>query len=392
MVNNIQLAENSKCTGCTACYNACAKGAITMTSDEAGFRYPHINKDICVGCHACEKSCPVINITQTNQCISSYFLAQTRNKDYINKCASGGAFATIANYVIEKGGVVIGAAYDDNYNVRHIYAENPEELKPLLGSKYVQSELGDLFKSIKSKLLENRLVCFSGTPCQVAGLKAYLGKTYDKLITVDFLCHSIAAPKAFQLYKKKLAEKYGEIKDIRFKSKKYGYSFPSTEVTYLKGSSTRKIYLISQKDEYLYAFLHGKISRNSCDNCYFRNNHRSDITIADYYMTLPKGSKLQEEEGLSRVFVWNEKEKELLNVIKSRMIVHEMNIEAAFVSADFANHSTSKIDFGLLDSQDEESFYKHFFVVPFKNRILGDIRVIMQKLHLQKTLKHLLKR
>lgn len=392
MGNNIQLAEVNQCTGCTACYNACAKGAITLDSNEAGFRYPHINMDKCVGCHSCEKSCPVINTVQNKQGIRTYFLAQARNKEYINKCASGGAFATIANYIIEKGGIVIGAAYDDNFDVRHIIAENSEGVKPLLGSKYVQSELGDIFKTIKAKLLENRLVCFSGTPCQVAGLKAYLGKSYDNLLTVDFLCHSIAAPRAFQLYKNKLAEKYGKVKEIRFKSKEYGYSFPSTEITYLKRNSTRKVYLISQKDEYLYAFLHGKISRPSCDNCVFRNNHWSDITIADYYMALPKNSNLEEEEGLSRVIVWNDNKTEILKAIKSRMNILEMNIEAAFVSADFANHRNSKIDFGLLNAQDEKSFYSQFFVVPFKNRVLGDIRVVMQKLHLQKTLKYLLKR
>ena len=134
------------------------------------------------------------------------------------------------------------------------------------------------------------------------------------------------------------------------------------------------------------------MSRSSCDNCVFSKNHWSDITLADYYMALPKSSNLEEEEGLSRVIIWNDNKTEILKAIKSRMNIQEMNIDAAFVSTDLANHRNSKIDFGLLNTQDEKSFYSQFFVVPLKNKVLGDIRVVMQKLYLQKTLKHLLKR
>ena len=191
--HQIKLATAETCTGCTACYSICPHSAIDMRANTAGFRYPIINSTKCVGCGLCEFICPVIKPDSDNLVPLLAFVAQAKDQRILEKSASGGIFTAIAQQFIAEGGIVVGAAYDSNLNVCHITCSKQEELQLLSGSKYVQSELNDIFKTVKDYLREGKQVLFSGTPCQVAGLKSFLRKDYSNLLCVDFLCHSIVA-------------------------------------------------------------------------------------------------------------------------------------------------------------------------------------------------------
>ena len=181
-----RLAEHNDCTGCMACYNACPKQAIDFIEDKEGFVQPRINGEKCIGCKLCEKSCPEISPLDLKKPFQPKIYAAWHKED---RClsSSGGAFSAFARQTIESGGVVFGAAFDENHHLRHTAAKDVESLSALRGSKYIQSNIGTTYKEIKKHLLANRYVLFTGTPCQVSGLKSYLAKDYEKLITIDLI-------------------------------------------------------------------------------------------------------------------------------------------------------------------------------------------------------------
>lgn len=197
----INIIEKSKCNGCYACATACPKRCITMTVDEEGFWYPEIDTTSCVNCDACIKVCPIETsytpLTKKN--ITAY--AAMHKEDFVRlNSSSGGIFSALATYVLEKGGVVFGAGLDEEFNVVHTYVENVEDLTVLRGSKYVQSKIGEAYKEAEIFLKKGKLVYFSGTPCQIEGLLAYLKRPYENLITQDLICHGVPSPKVWREY------------------------------------------------------------------------------------------------------------------------------------------------------------------------------------------------
>ena len=200
----ISISDKANCCGCSACYSACPKQCISMVEDEEGFRYPIIDKSKCIDCGLCEKVCPVLNVSNPNK-PASIFAFSNKSEDIRLKSSSGGAFSLLAELVLSQGGVVFGAAYDNNWEVAHTYIERIEDLDMLRRSKYVQSRIGDTYKQAKNFLKEGRKVLFTGTPCQISGLRHYLRKDYENLITMDFVCHSAPSPK---VWRKFLREQY----------------------------------------------------------------------------------------------------------------------------------------------------------------------------------------
>lgn len=184
----IKLVEKEHCSGCTACMACCPKEAISMCADEEGFKYPVIDRNQCVECEKCVRTCPVTNKQKKNPVVASY-IAINNDKKQRESSASGGLFSVIAHYVLEKKGIVFGAAYDEKLRVKHIAIEHEADLGKLRMSKYVQSDLGDTFKQVDKYLKVNRIVLFSGTPCQVAGLRAYINREDANLILLDLVCH-----------------------------------------------------------------------------------------------------------------------------------------------------------------------------------------------------------
>ena len=221
------LATKEYCTGCTACASICPKGSIAMEADENGFLYPVIDAERCVDCGLCERSCAVINPLEKPKNEPLAYAAYTKDEAVRTESSSGGVFTELAKVVLAEKGAVFGATYNHQFEVVHICVENEDGLKHLRGAKYAQSNLQGVFSEAKYRLDHGQKVLFSGTPCQVGGLKAYLRKDYSNLITVDFVCHSVPSPMAWRQYVKYRAQKdnAGRLPAaINLRSKKTGWS------------------------------------------------------------------------------------------------------------------------------------------------------------------------
>ena len=190
----IEIRNKTMCSGCYACINACQKGCISMKTDGEGFRYPEIDRAACVNCGLCEKACPLLGgadgVRSERKGIKSV-ACYNKEKEALSGSSSGGVAHLLGEYVVEKGGAVFGAVGDMTTTVRHIMAETGKDLKLLQGSKYLQSHIDLNYRLAKTQLENGRLVLFTGTPCQIAGLYGYLGRDYENLITVDLVCHGV---------------------------------------------------------------------------------------------------------------------------------------------------------------------------------------------------------
>ena len=195
----IKSTNKKLCTGCAACYSICPVRCISMQEDSEGFLYPVVEKDKCTSCKKCETVCPAI--VQRNERKPLYvYAAKNLNEEIRRQSSSGGIFTLIAESIIQEGGVVFGARFNENWEVVHDYTETIEGLAAFRGSKYVQSRIGNTYLSAKDFLLAGRKVLFSGTPCQIAGLKAFLQDDYDNLLTVDLVCHGVPSPLVWKRY------------------------------------------------------------------------------------------------------------------------------------------------------------------------------------------------
>lgn len=222
----IDIKDKSQCCGCWACYNACPKHCIEMIEDEEGFRYPHVDKDKCIDCGLCEKVCP-LQKPKMDDTLPESFVIQQKNADVLRTSTSGGFFTAISKWAIEHGGVVFGAAFGEDMELRHSYAETLDGCKKFRGSKYVQSLIGDCYSQAKNFLAQGRVVVFSGTPCQISGLYHFLrGRKYDNLVMVDLVCRGTPSPlllRKYLLYHSSLAD--SKVVNYRSRDKYYGYNY-----------------------------------------------------------------------------------------------------------------------------------------------------------------------
>lgn len=279
----VEINVRENCSGCSACYCICPKSAITMTEDSEGFLYPKVNKLTCIDCGLCEKVCPLHNSDSIkNNSVIHAYVAHHKDVDIWYESSSGGAFSAITEYIFNKKGIVYGAVYDTNFQIVHDSAENYSESLKFRGSKYAQSRMNDTFKEIKSNLNIGKNVLFSGTPCQVAGLKSFLHKDFDNLITVDLICHCVPSPMVFKDYITFIEEKHKKkIARINMKDKTKGWPVQSPRIYFEDGSS-----LFGEKDSNLWEsiFYSYLAIRPSCHKCPFANLNRvGDITIGDYW-------------------------------------------------------------------------------------------------------------
>ncbi|EHL69340.1 hypothetical protein HMPREF1032_03774 [Subdoligranulum sp. 4_3_54A2FAA] len=269
------------CTGCQACISICPSKCITMQADEEGFLYPKVAHARCVDCSLCVKRCPQesTNHLASFQKENIVAIKAVSKKLQKSRSASGGAFYTLAYHVLKDGGVVFGAAFDNAFHVRHIYVEKVNDLVQLQGAKYVQSDIGHNYTKVQDFLKNKRKVLFSGTPCQIAGLYAYLGMDYDELITVDLICHG--APSGVLWDKYIDAQRNGKtISDIKFRVK--GPKDKSSYKLLIKYCDESKQCFHAEENVYFKGFIYNETFRNSCYQCPFATNRRcGDITIGD---------------------------------------------------------------------------------------------------------------
>lgn len=322
--------NKSECCGCTACQQICAHGSITMYPDEDGFVFPIKDLTTCTGCGLCEKVCSFAHPKYENP-PQKVYATMAKSPEERTGSSSGGLFYLLASKVIEQGGIVYGAILDQNMQVRHIAAQKIEELTSIRGSKYVQSSLGDTYREIRTNLRSGRLVYFTGVGCQVAGLKEFLMKPYDNLITSDLVCHGVPNQKLFDEHIHYLENKYhGKVVEYGFRdNEKWG---GCESVTVVTDSQTRRIYRLPSYvlSPYLYSFMYAMTYRQSCYECPFAKVPRQgDITLADYWGIDKFFPHLDRSKGVSLIVVNTVKGKQLLDSISDKLIIEESNIQDA---------------------------------------------------------------
>lgn len=324
-INNIN--KYIICAGCRCCEKICPVNAIEMKENKEGFIEPVVNEEKCISCGLCLKRCPQINKLEIEEIEQKAYATQNKNDEDLKISSSGGMFIAFAKNIISRDGVVYGAAYDQNLKVNHIRVENIEELKLLQGSKYVQSDTADTFEQTKNDLISGRKVLFSGTPCQIAGLKQYLGKDYENLYTIDIVCHGVPSQKLFEKYKNSLeAKENSKIDQFDFRDKtEKGWGL-NLRIKYQNNKVTKKV---SCFDSYYKSFLAGNTYRRCCYDCKYANLNRvGDITIADFWGIEETNSKIDIKKGVSAVIVNSRKGQKIFEDIQQDIIVEETSIES----------------------------------------------------------------
>lgn len=323
----IKVEEKYKCSGCHACYSICTKNAIDMIVDEEGFWYPKVNENKCVGCNLCEKVCPIIeskSFTSLKKAYGCYNLDENTRL----KSSSGGMFSVLASNVIKRGGVVFGAKFDEDFNVVHDYVEIADEIDVFRGSKYVQSNIGESFKRAKEFLDAGRIVLFSGTPCQIGGLRCYLRKDYDNLITVDLICHGVPSPMIWQRYVNELGQSK-KLTYMTFRDKSKGWKNGVLKYRFNDNSEITEEY---GESLYIKGFIKNCYLRPSCYNCNFKTLDRcSDFTLGDFWGVEDLLPNIDKEGGVSLVIVHNLKGSKLFESVKNEIFYEDVDINKSIV-------------------------------------------------------------
>ena len=315
------MAELSviKCSGCGACVQLCPKKAVSLCANFEGFLYPKIDGFLCVNCGLCEKNCPVNqggndaeNFSEKNT-----FACMADDEKIREESSSGGMFSVFAEKIIENGGIVFGAEFDEDFSVKLGWTDSVEKLERFCGSKYLQARTENSFSECKKFLDDGLKVLFTGTPCQIAGLKAFLKTDYENLYTVDFICHGVPSAELWQKYVK-YREKKSASRTVKtaFRRKNDGWKLYSLSFTFANDSEYRQPLT---KDKYLQIFLKDNALRESCYRCSFRgDNHKSDLTIADFWGIEALCPDFFDDRGTSLLIVQNEKGKEFFDSCKDR--------------------------------------------------------------------------
>lgn len=316
------LKNKSFCTGCHACYHICPEKAIKMCADSEGFLYPEVDQDKCIECGQCKKVCPVLNkpiIYPEMQAFAAYAKDEAEHKS----SSSGGVFAVLARDVLKHGGAVCGAAFTEKLKVQHVIIEENDALPKLKETKYVQSEIGEIFLTIKSMLISGRQVLFSGTPCQVAGLKNYLGKDYSRLLCIDLICHGVPSPKVFSRYLQEISNK--PIVKMTFRNKKMGISNVMLDYEDSDGVVVQEKY---GESPYIMGFIQNLYTRPSCFQCNFKGEKRaSDLTIGDFWGVEEFHPSFITEQGVSAVIIHSQKGVQAFNEARSNLVIESATIK-----------------------------------------------------------------
>lgn len=323
---------SKKCTGCSACANVCPKKCIKMQPDEEGFLYPVINDENCSGCGICKSTCPIDLEIEYKSVLPLAYAAFSNDEKVRKESSSGGIFSEIAKLIIERAGVVYGAAYNDSFDVYHLCVDNMNDLTRLRGAKYSESYLGSIFIEILGRLKQGQYVLFSGTSCQIAGLKAFLRKDFANLVCLDFVCHGIPSPMAWKEYIKFQMKEDGQDKGpvaINLRSKNSGWS--RYQYSNLFQYADRREYSRKSTESlFMKLFVGDYINRNSCSDCQFKGyNRASDITLGDFWGIWDVAPEMDDNKGTSVVLIQSEKGKLIWNQIRERLTCKEVTLEQA---------------------------------------------------------------
>lgn len=352
----IEIKDKRACTGCGACTNACPRHIITMDEDSDGFIYPKVKVEDCIECHLCEKSCPMLK-ERKDVCTSYdnypvFYAGQLKDKDNLMEVSSGGAFWAFSKTVIDNGGIVYGAVQTDVDNIYHQRAETLEEIRAIRRSKYFQSDTKLTFAQVKADLKDGKNVLYSGTGCQIAGLKTYLGKEYDNLITCDVVCHGVPSRIVWKTYRKEKEEREGKIiKDLVFRDKSAGWSHNQYKITYQDGSVEKEA---STQQLFHAGYLQGLFYRPSCGVCRFASLPRvADVTLADYWLYQGRFRQPGNDLGVSLITVNSNQGQRLLDASVKYLDIELTEQIKALASCRHLDEHPS-------ENPDRENFFKLF--------------------------------
>lgn len=330
----INIQDKSQCCGCTACMAVCPKQCISMKEDDEGFLYPTVDTSLCIDCNLCQKVCPVLHQGGKREPLDVY-AAKNDDEQVRLSSSSGGIFTQLAEKTIDEGGVVFGARFDENWEVMHDCTETREGIAAFRGSKYVQSRIGDCYQRAKQYLLAGRKVLFTGTSCQIAGLKSYLGKEYDNLLAVDVVCHGVPSPKVWRSYLSEIVAPQGgknsvlphpyecktKITSIDFRSKSTGWKKFSFALTLSEASADgeQNSVLLSSifiENPFMEVFLDNVSLRPSCYVCPVKaGKSQSDISIADFWGVHKSMPEFDDDKGVSLALVFTEKGRKVFDAL-----------------------------------------------------------------------------
>lgn len=383
----ISIDENnkSKCCGCTACANICPKGAIIMQEDFEGFLYPEVDKSKCINCGLCDKVCPILNKDSEKKINMGAYALRCRDDDILSASTSGGFFTPLAEYVIDNNGIVFGVGYDNDLKIIHKEAITKEMVKEFRGSKYVQSYLGDIFKKVKKYLEDDRLVLFSGTPCQVEGLKRFLNKEYMNLLTVDLICHGTPSPKLWKLYVEFQEKKYkSKIKEVYFRNKTYGYHSGTMKLVFENG---KEYYGSARVDYMLKSFFSEISSRPSCYECKFKSKtHNSDITIYDCWNIQRLNPDIKDDDkGYTNIMVNTMNGKNVLNTISDKFDIYKVDIDEQI------KNDGIMVENSAIPNKNRKEYYTNLNKVGLERNINQYIKVSLKDVIIEKSKKVLYK-
>lgn len=365
----IHITDKKNCCGCSACVQRCPKQCIRLEEDTEGFLYPQVDEETCINCGLCEKVCPILNQVDKLSVLEVLAVKNPNDEERMNS-SSGGVFLPLAREVINQGGVVFGAVYDESWEVHHVYAEKIEDVYPMMGSKYLQSKIGNSFKDAERFLKQGREVLFVGSPCQIAGLRTYLrNKQYPNLLAVDFLCHGVPSPGVWRRY---LAETYGgynakeqsrlqatagknsvllsslnatsPIGDIKFRDKcESGWKKYRFVVRQKSASKADQNTVLSSDIHYDNPFMRGFLSdiylRPSCYACKCKNgvNH-SDMTIADFWGINQVAPEFDDDKGVGLVLLNTKKGEDYFSRLSMNVLPSTLE-QAHFYNGGFNEHT-----------------------------------------------------
>lgn len=360
------MIDKKDCCGCTACVHVCPLKCIEMKEDKEGFLYPVIDNEQCIHCNTCTYVCPVIH-SKNEHAETKTFIGYNKNEEVRKSSSSGGIFSLASDWILKQNGVVFGAAFDENFEVCHMAAETAENLSKLRSSKYVQSRLGDAYPTVQQYLENNRKVLFTGTACQIAGLKQYLTKDYENLYTMDVLCHGVPSPKIWKMYLEDKKDQYdAQIEKIEFRNKESGWKNYSIRIEF---DNHQRYSVIFDEDKYMQMFIGNIDLRPSCHHCRFKDFPRiSDMTIGDSWGIEKYMPDMDDDRGTSVIFTHSEKGNEMLKEIRE-----SLNLR----NADF--HKTLSMTYDLRKSMEMHPNRGRFFDGLEKGENIHDLYGYLKK-------------
>ncbi len=368
------MVEKSKCTGCTACAAVCPTQCILMKKDEEGFLYPLVSQIQCIHCGKCDSVCPAIKQPEY-PVIPIYAIgAFTKNEEVRKKSSSGGVFYELASRILEKRGIVYGAAFDQQIRtVTHRFITRREEISKLMGSKYIQSNLSDTYAQVKKQLDTGTEVLFSGTPCQIYGLRNFLNKEYENLICVSVICHGAPSPRLWEKYLKMRTDQLGgPVRDCNFRDKKKGWNHFGLKLSSVTGKSK---YISAQTDPFMRMFLKNMSLRPSCYSCCAKNNScRADIVLGDFWGVQYRVPELADDKGTSLVLVYSKKGDVLIKKISNALVLQRVDSEEALMgNRAFSNSVLKPVNrndlFADIEKMDFKLLSEKYVPVTIKDRI-----------------------